>query len=244
MESSNPMLSRMAKATGVRSAGESMTVAGTAWKTLVLLGLVCFGAAFTWRAVGAGNTGILMPALLVGGLGGLVLAMVTVFVPRLAPVTAPLYAVVEGLALGAISAIYDARYQGLPRNAVVLTLATAGGMYLLYATGIVRATPMFRKIVIGATLGIVLASVAAMIGRLFGAQLPFLWDASPLGIGISVVIVGVAALNLVLDFDFIERGARQGAPRSAEWFGAFGLLVTLVWLYLEMMRLLSRLTRR
>ena len=244
MESSNPMLSRMAKATGLRAAGDTMTVAGTAWKTLVLLALVVFGAAFTWREVAAGNLGIVTPALLVGGLGGLVLAFVTVFKPQLAPFTAPLYAVVEGLLLGAISALYDARYAGLPRTAVVLTLATAGGMYLLYATGVIRATPMFRRIVIGATLGIALASLVALVARLFGAQLPFLWDSSPLGIGISVVIVGVAALNLVLDFDFIERGAREGAPRVAEWFGAFGLLVTLVWLYLELLRLLSRLQRR
>ena len=244
MESSNPMLSRITKAAGTRVVGETMTVAGTAWKTLILLVLVCFGAAFTWQAVAAGNTGVLMPALLVGGIGGLVLALLTAFVPRLAPITAPLYAVVEGLALGAISALYDARYQGLPRTAVVLTLATAGAMYLLYATGVIRATPMFRKIVVGATLGIVLASLVAFVARLFGADLPFLWDSSPLGIGISVVIVGVAALNLVLDFDRIEQGVRQGAPRAAEWFGAFGLLVTLVWLYLEMLRLLSRLTRR
>ena len=244
MESSNPMLSRMAKATGLRAAGATMTVAGTAWKTLVLLALVCFGAAFTWQAVAGGNVGIVTPALLVGGIGGFVLALVTVFKPQLAPFTAPLYAVLEGLLLGAISALYDARYAGLPRTAVVMTLATAGGMYLLYATGVIRATPMFRKIVIGATLGIALASLVALVARLFGAQLPFLWDSSPLGIGISVVIVGVAALNLVLDFDFIERGAREGAPRSAEWFGAFGLLVTLVWLYLEMLRLLSRLQRR
>ena len=244
MESSNPMLSRIAKAAGTRATGETMTVAGTAWKTLILLLLVCFGAAFTWRAVAGGNTGVLMPALLVGGIGGLVLALVTSFVPRLAPITAPLYAVVEGLALGAISALYDARYAGLPRTAVVLTLATAGGMYLLYATGIIRATPMFRKIVVGATLGIVLASLVAFVARLFGAQLPFLWDSSPLGIGISVVIVGVAALNLVLDFDFIEQASRRGAPRATEWFGAFGLTVTLVWLYLELLRLLSRLSRR
>jgi uncharacterized YccA/Bax inhibitor family protein len=244
MESSNPMLSRIVKAAGTRTTGATMTVAGTAWKTLVLLALVCFGAAFTWQAVAAGNTGVLMPALLVGGIGGLVLALVTSFVPRLAPITAPLYAVVEGLALGAISALYDARYAGLPRTAVVLTLATAGGMYLLYATGVIRATPMFRRIVVGATLGIVLASLVAFVARLFGAQLPFLWDSSPLGIGISVVIVGVAALNLVLDFDFIEQGARHGAPRSVEWFGAFGLTVTLVWLYLELLRLLSRLSRR
>jgi uncharacterized YccA/Bax inhibitor family protein len=145
MESSNPMLSRMAKAAGLPATGATMTVAGTAWKTLVLLALVCFGAAFTWQAVAGGNTGVVMPALLVGGIGGFVLALVTVFVPRLAPFTSPVYAVLQGLLLGAVSALYDARYAGLPRTAVVLTLATAGGMYLLYATGVIRATPMFRR---------------------------------------------------------------------------------------------------
>ena len=221
-----------------------MTLPGTATKSLVLILLTIFSASFTWNAVATGNVGIIGPAVLVGGIGGLIVALVTVFKPKLSPYTAPLYAVLEGLLLGGISALYNARFAGLPLQAVALTFGVFMALLLVYRTGIVRVTDNFRMGVFAATGGIAIMYLLSFVLRLFGVPMPFLHDSSPLSIGISLVVVVVAALNLVLDFDFIERGVAQGAPRFMEWYGAFGLLVTLVWLYLEMLRLLGKLQGR
>jgi uncharacterized YccA/Bax inhibitor family protein len=154
----------------------------------------------------------------------------------------------EGLFLGAISAVFNAAfaesYPGIVMQAVLLTLGTAGAMFLLYQFRIIQATPTFKKVIIMATAGIALFYLIAIVLRLFGVQMPYLHDNSMIGIGISLFIVTIAALNLILDFDRIEQGAAQGAPKYFEWFSAFGLLVTLVWLYLEMLRLLSKLASR
>jgi uncharacterized YccA/Bax inhibitor family protein len=221
---------------------ERMTISGTVFKTMALIVLTVFSAGWVWHAT-ASNPAIVGPAVLVGALGGLGVAFVTVFRPRTAPYTAPLYAVLEGLALGAISAIYQAQYRGLPLQAVGLTFMVAFGMLLAYQTGLIRATDTFRRIVISATFGIMLFYLLAMVMRLFGMEMPLLHSAGPLGIGLSVVFCAIAALNLVLDFDLIERGARHGAPKYMEWYGGFALLVTLVWLYLEVLRLLGKMRR-
>ena len=245
MRTANPAL-KDSTFVGARAAvGEpAMTLQGTATKSLLLLLLTVFAASFTWKAVAAGNLGILGPAVLVGGIGGFVVALVTVFKPRASPYTAPLYAVLEGLLLGGVSALYDARFAGLPLQAVVLTFGVFAALLVLYRTGLVRATENFRLGVFAATGGIALMYLASFVLRFFGVQMSFLHDSSPLSIGISLVVVVVAALNLVLDFDFIERGVEYGAPRYMEWYGAFGLLVTLVWLYLELLRLLGKLQGR
>jgi uncharacterized YccA/Bax inhibitor family protein len=245
MRTSNPAL-KESVFTDLRAAtGESpMTLAGTATRSVVLLLLVIFSASFTWNAVASGNTGILMPAMLVGGIGGLIFAMITIFKPTAAPYTAPIYAVLEGLLLGAISAMYNARFEGLPMQAVLLTFCVFMALLILYRLGLIRATENFRLGVFAATGGIMLMYLASFVLRFFGVQMNFLHDSSPVSILISLVIVGVAALNLVLDFDFIERGVEHGAPKYMEWYGAFGLLVTLVWLYLEMLRLLSKVQGR
>ncbi|MCU0625741.1 MAG: Bax inhibitor-1/YccA family protein, partial [Gemmatimonadaceae bacterium] len=244
MRTSNPVLTRLtetARNAGlVRDAGGTMTRAGTAGKAAILLALVVFAASFTWREVARGNTAILMPALLVGGLGGFIVAMIATFKPNTAPVTAPIYAVLEGLLLGGISAMYNARYAGLPAQAVGLTFATAAGVFVLYRLNVLRATEGFRRIVVGATLGIALFYLVSMLFSLFGGSIGYFGSTSPLAIGINVVVAAVAALNLVLDFDLIDEGTRMGAPKRLEWFAAFGLLVTLVWLYLELLRLLAR----
>jgi len=221
-----------------------MTVEGTASKSLLLLLLVVFAASFTWRAVATGNVGILMPAMLVGGLGGFIVALITVFKPTVSPYTAPIYAVLEGLLLGAISQLYNARWAGLPLQAVGLTFGVFLALLIVYRLGLVRATEKFRMGVVAATGGIMVMYLLSFVLGFFGVQMNFLHDSSPLSIGISIVIVVVAALNLVLDFDFIERGAAVRAPKYMEWYGAFGLLVTLVWLYLEILRLLSKLQGR
>jgi uncharacterized YccA/Bax inhibitor family protein len=245
MRTANPAL-KDSTFVGARAAvGEpAMTLQGTATKSLLLLLLTVFAASFTWKAVATGNLGVVGPSILVGGIGGFIVALVTVFKPRASPYTAPLYAVLEGLLLGGVSALYNARFAGLPLQAVALTFGVFAALLLVYRTGLVRATENFRLGVFAATGGIAVMYLSSFVLRLFGVQMSFLHDSSPLSIGISLVVVVVAALNLVLDFDFIERGVEYGAPRYMEWYGAFGLLVTLVWLYLEMLRLLAKLQGR
>jgi uncharacterized YccA/Bax inhibitor family protein len=217
----------------------TMTVEGTVYKTGALLLLVIAAAAVSWRF--ANNGVILLPGLGVAFFALLGLGIATAVRPQWAPVTGPLYAVASGVVLGAISSLYNDTYSGIVGQAVLATMATAGGMLLAYVTGLIRATPRVRKIIISATLGIMLLYVVSIVMRLFGASVPFLHDSGPIGIAVSLFIVGVAAFNLVLDFDFIERGAQAGADMRMEWFGAFGVMVTLVWLYLEMLRLLGKL---
>jgi uncharacterized YccA/Bax inhibitor family protein len=245
MRTANPAL-KESTFRGARAApGEPvMTLTGTTSKSFLLIILTVFAASFAWNAVAKGNTGILMPLMLLGGIGGFVIALITVFKPRVSPWTAPLYAVFEGTLLGAISAIYNARYAGLPAQAVLLTFGVFMALLLAYRSGLVKATENFKLGVVAATGGIMIMYLISLVLRLFGVQMSFLHDSSMLSIGISLVIVVVAALNLVLDFDFIERGVENGAPKFMEWYAAFGLLVTLVWLYLEMLRLLGKLQGR
>ena len=221
-----------------------MTLEGTATKSLVLLALTVFAATFTWTEVLGGNTAVLAPATLIGFLGGLVVALVTVFKPRLSPYTGPLYAVLEGLALGAVSAIYQARFAGLPVQAVGLTFMVFLGMLVVYRTGLVRVTDNFRLGVFAATGGIALFYLLTFVLGFFGVRIPYIHENGLIGIGFSLLVVAVASLNLVLDFDFIERGVHARAPKYLEWYGAFGLLVTLIWLYLELLRLLAKLQSR
>ena len=245
MRSSNPALKENTF-TGVRAAaGEpAMTLQGTATKSLLLIVLTVFSASFTWNAVASGNTAILGPATIVGGLGGFIVALITVFKPKVSPYTGPIYAVLEGLLLGGISSMYNQRFQGLPLQAVALTFGVFIAFLIVYRMGLIRATERFRLGVVAATGGIMVMYLLSFVLGFFGVRMNFLHDSSPLSIGISLVIVAVAALNLVLDFDFIERGVEQRAPKFMEWYAAFGLLVTLVWLYLEILRLLSKLQGR
>jgi len=220
-----------------------MTVQGTVNKTALLLVLALATASATWvleSADPAGAQGLAIGAALVG----LVVAIATFVKPRWAPVTAPIYALVEGVVLGAVSMLFEASYPGVATQAVALTFGVLGVMLLAYKTGLVRVTQRFRAGVVAATGAIFLVYMVSLLLGLFGVRVPLINDASPLGILISLVIVVVAALNLVLDFDFVEQGARAGAPAYLEWYAAFGLLVTLVWLYLELLRLLSKLRER
>lgn len=247
MRSSNPVLSRFAdaaRATVGVSGGEAMTVAGTAGKSVVLLTVLAFSATLVWQQVAAGKVGLVMPAVMVGGIGGLVMALIISFRPQTAPWAAPIYAALEGILLGAISAIYNAQFKGLPQQAVLLTLGVAAGVFFLYRLNILRATEGFKRMMFGAIIGIGLFYLGSMLLSLFGVNIGYFTSNGPLAIGINVFIAGVAALSLVLDFDRIEQGARMGAPKAMEWFAAFGLMVTLVWLYLELLRLLSRLQGR
>lgn len=228
----------------VRGAANAMTLNGTVNKTAILLILSCISAAFAWSQM-IDASGNLNPAgsiyMLGGAIGGFILAMVTIFKKEWSPITAPLYALVEGVFLGAVSAVYEARFDGIVLQAVMATMGTMGGLLLAYRSGLIRATENFKLGVFAATAGIALLYLVSMVMGFFGKSIPMIHDSGMLGIGFSVFVVIIAALNLVLDFDFIENGVERGAPKYMEWYGAFGLMVTLVWLYIEFLRLLGKL---
>ena len=183
------------------------------------------------------------PLILVGAIGGLLVALLTIFVKKIAGYTSPVYALLEGVAIGGISAFYEAKFPGIVIQAVGLTFGTLACLLLAYRSGLIRASENFKLGVVAATGAIALLYVVNLVMGLFGHSIGFIHDSGPIGIVFSLVVVTVAAFNLVLDFDFIEQGVAQGAPKYMEWYGAFGLLVTLVWLYLEILRLLSKLRR-
>ncbi len=222
--------------------GEVMTIEGAVNRTAFLLLLLAATATWTWSQTFAG---VAVEGYLLGGiLGGFVVALVTIFKPAWAPVTAPIYAALEGLALGAISAYFEARFPGMVIQGVALTFGVLAALLLAYRSGLIPVTEKFRLGVVAATGGIAIFYLVAMGLSFFNITIPFLHEGSALGIAFSLFVVVIAALNLVLDFDFIQQGAQQGAPKVAEWYAAFGLIVTLVWLYLEILRLLSKLRSR
>ena len=223
-----------------------MTVRGTLQKFGFLMIMVLGTALYSWKEFASG--GNTMPLILVGAFGGLIIAIILTFKKEWSPFLAPAYALLEGLFVGAISAYYNyvfaAKAPFIIMNAVGLTLACAVAMYLLYSFKIIQATQKFKAIVMTATAGIGIFYLLTWVLSFFGVSLPFLHEGSLMGIGFSLFVVAIAALNLILDFDMIEQGAALGAPKYMEWYGAFGLLVTIVWLYLEMLRLLSKLSSR
>ena len=224
--------------------GEGMTIEGTVNRTYVLFLLLIAGVA---GAVVADQRA-LYGLMLLGAFGGFAVALVTVFRKQWAPITAPIYAVLEGLFVGAISLVMEAAYPGIVLPAVSLTFGTLFALLTVYRSGLIKVTENFRLGVAAATGAIVVVYLAQFVLGLLGVHVGVLHEAifgaGLLGIGVSVVVIVVAALNLVLDFDFIEQGAAARAPKFMEWYGAFGLLVTLIWLYLEILRLLSKLRSR
>lgn len=224
---------------------ERMSLNGTIHKTGILLVCAMATAAYTWmQFMQTHDPAAISGWMMLGLFGGFIAAMVTIFKKEWSPVTAPIYALLEGLALGGISALFDLRYPGIAIQAVGLTFGTLFVMLLAYRSGLIRVTQRFRLGVIAATGGIALFYLAEIVLGFFGVHFTTINGASPIGIGFSLLVVAVAALNLVLDFDFIEQGVNYGAPKYMEWYGAFGIMVTLVWLYLEMLRLLSKLNSR
>lgn len=224
---------------------DTMTVNGTVWATSALLVLVVTAGVFGWTSVDVAAESVSLPGWLFPVVfGALGVAILTIFRPNLARFTAPVYALMQGAFLGAISGLYNAAYEGIVVQAVGLTIGVFAVMLFLYGTRIIKVTEKLRMGIVAATGAVLLVYVANMILSLFDASVPFLHDTGPLGIGISLVIVGIAAFNLLLDFDFVERGVAAGAPKKMEWYAAFGLLVTIVWLYLELLRLLSKLQGR
>jgi len=249
MRTSNPALSGDTFRTGEAAFGESMTVSGAVNKTGILLICCVATAAWTWnRFFNAASPAEAMqaigPLIAVGGIGGFIVAMVTIFKKEWSGITAPLYALLEGLVLGGISAMLEMRYPGIAIQAVSLTFGTLLAMLLAYRSGLIKVTDKLRLGIVAATGGIAVFYFLQFILGFFGVHFTSINGAGPIGIGFSIVVVIVAALNLVLDFDLIENGARMGAPKYMEWYGAFALMVTLVWLYFEIIRLLSKFRSR
>ena len=245
LRTSNPALNEKAFQTAGVGTGEAMTLNGTVNKTGFLLILVVATAAWTWHLyLNSGNPELAMGLAMVGLIGGFIAAMVTIFKKTWAGVTAPIYALLEGLALGGISAAFESKYHGIAIQAVGLTFGTMFVLLLAYRSGLIPVTQNFRLGVIAATGGIAVFYLVSIVLGFFGVHFTSLFGGGPVGIAFSVIVVIVAALNLVLDFDFVETGVRMGAPKYMEWYGAFGLMVTLIWLYLEILRLLSKIRDR
>jgi len=246
-KSGNPALqqSTFAGLASAATADEAMTLQGTVNKTAFML-LTVFGfATFTWNRFNAAHDfGAVAPFFFVGLFGGLVVGLVISFKKTTAPYLALVYAALEGLVLGGLSALFEFEYPGIAFQAMVLTFGIAGGLLLLYTTRLIRPSENFKLIVGSATIGIALYYLVSLGLGFFGVRAPLIHDNSWLGIAFTAGVVIIASLNLVVDFDFIEQGAENKAPKYMEWYGAFGLVVTLVWLYIELLRLVSKLRSR
>ena len=225
-----------------------MTLNGTVNKTGILLVCAIATAGWTWfQFMQSRDMAAVYPWMLLGMIGGFIFALITIFKKEWAPVTAPAYALLEGLVLGSLSAVFDLRYPGIAIQAVGLTFGTLFVLLFVYRAGLIKVTDKFRLGVVAATGGIALFYLLEIVLGFFGIHFTGVNGVNGsglIGIGFSLLVVGIAALNLVLDFDFIERGVQAGAPKYMEWYGAFGIMVTLVWLYMEMLRLLSKINRR
>ena len=242
LRSGNPALNTKTFSGFDMTTGASMTIMGTVHKTALGLLLLMSTALFTWN-MPAGDpraTGL----MIVGMIGGLIVAIVTIFKHHLAKYTVPAYALLEGLALGGISKFFEVMYPGIVNQAVMLTFGTLGALLLAYRSGLIKATENFKLGIVAATGGIFFVYLISWILSWFSVTIPLIHSNSNMGILFSIVVVVIAALNLVLDFDFIEEASEKGAPKYMEWYGAFGLLVTLIWLYLEILRLLAKLSSR
>lgn len=244
MRTNNPMLNDKVFA-GVRATGaDAMTINGTVLKTASLLFLLVCSGAYTWTVARVDGGAAAGTWAIAGAVSGLIIFFTMMFKREWSPVLAPAYALAEGLLLGAVSAMYEARFSGIVFSAVTLTVATLGVLLFVYRLGLIKATENFKLMIVGATGAIAITYLVGWVLGMFGREIPYIHQSGTIGIVFSLFVVAIAALNLVLDFDFIENGAANGAPRYMEWFAAAGLLVTLVWLYLEILRLLSKLNSR
>lgn len=222
--------------------GTPMTINGTIQVTAFLGLLLICAAAFVWSRISAGYTDIGMMLMGGGLIVGFILALIITFTKN--KILIPIYAVCEGCALGGISAIMESQFPGIVVQAVAGTFAALFSMLVLYKLKLIQATDKFRSIIFITTASIAAVYLVDIIGHFFGLHVPLINSASPAGIAVSVIVVIVAALNLILDFDFIERGEQMMLPKDYEWYGAFGLMITLVWLYIEILKLLSKINRR
>ncbi len=247
MRTANPALNaKTFDRIGSESLGDQvMTIQGTVNKTLLMLFFLTLPAVWIWNQFySTGTPAVVLPWMIGGAIGGFIVALITVFKKQWAPLTAPIYSVLEGFFVGGISAVFEAQFPGIVVQAIGLTMCTLFGLLAAYKSGLIKVTENFKLGVVAATGGIALIYFLSFILRFVGIGIPFIHDSGLIGIGFSLFVVVVAAMNLVLDFDFIENGASQGAPKYMEWYAAFGLMVTLIWLYIEILRLLAKLRSR
>ena len=240
MRTGNPALSGRFKDNQI-SLIDEMTIGGTVNKTIILLILVLITSAWTWHLFySTGNIETIIPHIWIGCIGGLVIGFFVIFKPEWSPILAPVYALLEGLAIGSISALFETEFPGIVIQAVALTFGTLFCLLLAYKTGLIKVTKFFTLVIVAA-MGAILLIYLIDIGLLFfGMRMPFIHESGWVGIGFSLIVVTIAALSLVLDFELIRRGAENGAPEYMEWYSAFALMVTLLWLYLEMLELLAK----
>jgi uncharacterized YccA/Bax inhibitor family protein len=243
MRSGNPVLQDSTFTDVQRGYSNPMTLTGVVNRSVALLLLVAATATAVW-SYSATHPAIISSTVMIGALGGFVVGMATSFKRNWAPVTAPIYAVLQGLFIGGLSLVMEQRFPGLVLQAVLLTFGVMFALLAAYQSRIIRPSETFKAVIVSATFGIVIVYLVSMALQLFfHTAIPMIFDSGPVGITFSLIVVGIAALNLVLDFDFIERGVASGAPKWMEWYAAFGLTVTLVWLYIEILRLLAKMRR-
>ena len=246
-KSGNPALSEKTFADFQMSSDEAnvMTIQGTVDKTAMLLILVMVSALYTWSLfMKSMDFDAILPYFGTGLIGGLLVAFVIIFKKEWSPYLSPVYALLEGLCLGGLSAAMNVKYPGIVLQASILTFSICLCLLVVYKSGLIKVTENFKLIVASATMGIAFYYVLSLILSFFNINLPLINDSSPIGIVFSLVVVVIASMNLVVDFDFIEQGVQKKAPKYMEWYGAFGVMVTLIWLYIELLRLLSKLRRR
>ena len=239
-ESSNPAKSGFKNAETVGVSAQAMTARGTTNKTLFLLAILIVSSLVSWKIV-AGSPGLAMPFMWGGLIVGLIVAIVTIFKPNISPITGPIYAIVEGGVVGTLTLMFESSYPGIGLQALFITVGIFVGMLLLYGYRVIRVTDKFRKIVVGLTFGIMVVYLISIIANLFGTPVPYIHEGGIVGIGFSLFVIAVAAMNLLLDFNFIEEGEKSRLPQYMEWFGAFMLLVTIIWLYIEVLKLLAKI---
>jgi uncharacterized YccA/Bax inhibitor family protein len=248
IKSSNPALKEntFTKYAYSAESSEQMTINGVVTKTAIALLLVLLSSGYTWMKFfqSGGQAASVSIFIWVGMIGGLILAIATVIKNEWAPVTTPFYALFEGLFLGSFSAMLEASYPGIVIQAAGLTFGTLASMLVLYQTGIIKATEGFKMGVFAATGGIAIVYFITIILSFFGVHVPAIYGNGWMGIGFSLFVVAIAALNFIIDFDFIEQSVSKGVPKYMEWYGAFALMVTLIWLYIEILRLLAKLNER
>lgn len=244
IRTANPALSSKAFTYERGSSSSAMTIGGTINKTGALLLLLLASAGVAWHQFFTVGPQVVVPWMFIGMIGGFILALVTVFKKTWAPVTTPIYALFEGAFLGGLSGFMETQFPGIVLQAVGLTFGVLVCMLVAYRSGIIKVTAKFRMGLISATGAICLVYLVTFVLGLFGVGVPYIHGSGTIGICFSVIVVVIASLNLVLDFDLIEQGTRAGAPKFMEWYGAFALMITLVWLYIEILRLLAKLNRR
>jgi uncharacterized YccA/Bax inhibitor family protein len=235
--SGNPSLNKNTFKSFTASSEIQMTLDGTVNKTGISLLILMLTATYTWNSPSPG-------LMIVGGIGGFIVAMITIFKRHLSPITVPIYAALEGLMLGGVSMMFEQLYPGIVSQAIFLTFGILASLLIAYKSGFIKPTENFKLGVAAATGGIAIIYMISWVMSFWGGSIPLIHSSSTFGILFSVGVIIIAALNLVLDFDFIEQGAQMGAPKYMEWYGAFGLMVTLIWLYLEILRLLAKLNSR